>query len=259
MGVPGIIVARTDAEAANLLDGRERRARPAVHPGRHQPAAPVLQGLLPGADEAVPRRGRHRAQRPPALRRVRRGVSPPPTPGSTAAGSRRWPRRRRGAAKAARRAGVDAIFDKAASRFLVDLWETEAGLETFGEAVAEVLEFRAGEGETFAMTRRRVAQLRRRRVAATPRARRPRASASTSSGTASSPRRPRATTRSAAASSTPSPSRSPRRRSPTSSGWRPRPPTSTRRASSPRRSTRSSPRRCWPTTSRRRSTGTPPA
>ena len=36
MGVPGIIVARTDAEAANLLDGSRRRARPALHPRRHQ-------------------------------------------------------------------------------------------------------------------------------------------------------------------------------------------------------------------------------
>ena len=37
MGVPGIIVARTDAEAANLPRRLRRRARPALHPRRHQP------------------------------------------------------------------------------------------------------------------------------------------------------------------------------------------------------------------------------
>jgi isocitrate lyase len=46
---------------------------------------------------------------------------------------------------------VDALFDQAASRVL-DLWETEAGLETYGEAVAEVLEFRESEGEAPAMS-----------------------------------------------------------------------------------------------------------
>ena len=75
------------------------------------------------------------------------------------------------------------------------------------------------------------------------------------------PRRRRATTRSAAASTTPSPSPWPRRPSPTCCGWRPRPPISSRRQrmlrrGDPRRVPRT---RCWPTTCRRRSTGTPPA
>ena len=52
-----------------------------------------------------------------------------------------------------------------------------------------------------------------------------------------------------------SPAASPTRRTPTCSGSRPRRPTSTRRASSPRRSTRGTPASCWPTTARRRSTG----
>ena len=46
---------------------------------------------------------------------------------------------------------VDSLFDKLASRFL-EVWEAEAGLETYGEAVAEVLEFRASEGETLEMS-----------------------------------------------------------------------------------------------------------
>ena len=46
---------------------------------------------------------------------------------------------------------ADAEFEKASSR-LVSLWESEAGLETYGEAVAEVLEFRIDEGEEFPMS-----------------------------------------------------------------------------------------------------------
>ena len=34
----------------------------------------------------------------------------------------------------------------------MERWEAEAGLETYGEAVAEILEFRASEGEALEMT-----------------------------------------------------------------------------------------------------------
>ena len=44
-----------------------------------------------------------------------------------------------------------ATFDGVASRFLA-AWEDEAGLETYGEAVAEVLDFRASEGEPLEMS-----------------------------------------------------------------------------------------------------------
>jgi hypothetical protein len=37
---------------------------------------------------------------------------------------------------------ADAVLDKVASR-LVEQWEAEAGLESFGEALAKVLEFRS--------------------------------------------------------------------------------------------------------------------
>ena len=75
MGVPGLVVARTDAEAANLLDGSWRRARSAVHPWRDQPRRPVLPGRVPGGDAAPQRRRRGRDQRAPPIRRAgRRGV-----------------------------------------------------------------------------------------------------------------------------------------------------------------------------------------
>jgi len=46
---------------------------------------------------------------------------------------------------------VDSTFDGVASR-LAEVWEEDAGLETYGEAVAEVIEFRADEGEEIGMS-----------------------------------------------------------------------------------------------------------
>ena len=54
MGVPGIIVARTDAESATLLDGRsDDRDQPFIL-GATQPLAAHLQGGLPRHPAAVP-------------------------------------------------------------------------------------------------------------------------------------------------------------------------------------------------------------
>ena len=46
---------------------------------------------------------------------------------------------------------VDALFDKVEKRF-VDAWQEDAGLETYGEAVAELLAFREREGEPLEMS-----------------------------------------------------------------------------------------------------------
>jgi isocitrate lyase len=48
-------------------------------------------------------------------------------------------------------AGVEAILDPIVDRYL-DSWQAEAGLKTYGQAVADVLEFRTNEGETFDMS-----------------------------------------------------------------------------------------------------------
>ena len=74
MGVPGIIVARTDAEAANLIDSRaDERDQPFLL-GATNLEDPVLQAVLPGDDAALLRAGRRGAQRPSALRASRRRV-----------------------------------------------------------------------------------------------------------------------------------------------------------------------------------------
>jgi isocitrate lyase len=145
MGVPGIIVARTDAEAANLIDGRgDERDQPflvgATNPDVpaykpcflalmqhfHELGVAELNGHLlyaiPAGEHAVARKWLEQhgilAQATEAVKSLRAG----------------------------KESSIDAMFDRIAARFL-EAWEDEAGLETFGEAVAEVVEFRASEGE----------------------------------------------------------------------------------------------------------------
>ncbi|HYN22588.1 MAG TPA: isocitrate lyase ICL2 [Thermoanaerobaculia bacterium] len=149
MRVPGIIVARTDAEAANLIDSRADE--------RDQPF------LLGATNLDVPS---YKACFLALMRRFYElGVEElnghllyALSAGEYAAAGD-W-LARNGildlAAEAAvtLRAGkelsVDPVFDKVESRF-VDAWQEDADLETYGEAVAKALEFRESEGEPVAM------------------------------------------------------------------------------------------------------------
>ncbi|MEK6409518.1 MAG: isocitrate lyase ICL2 [Acidobacteriota bacterium] len=145
MGVPGIIVARTDAEAANLIDG--------IGDERDQPF------LLGSTNRDVP------AYKVCFLALIQRfyelgvrelnGHLLYAIADDEHAFATDWLERRgilRQVAEAAaiyregKETSLDAMFDGVATRFL-EVWEDEAGLETFGEAVAEVLEFRESEGE----------------------------------------------------------------------------------------------------------------
>ena len=237
MRVPGIIVARTDAEAATFLDNRTRRARPAVHPRRDEPRAAELPGRLPGDPEDAARARARRDPGAPALRGPR---------GRDAAAARLARAGRAAAARSSetpqsardrrRRRPIEELLDAIDTRFL-EAWQADAGLKTYGQAVADVIELRAGEGERFDMTLEEwLAFAGTRVVLRGPREGR-RRWASGRLGSASCPRRPRATTRSRAASTTRSPSRWRPRRSPTCCGWKPRRPTSRTRGDSPRRST----------------------
>ena len=72
MGVPGIIVARTDAEAANLLDNSgDERDHPFIL-GATTASVPSYKSDHAGPDAGVPRRGRRGAQRLQAVRHHRR-------------------------------------------------------------------------------------------------------------------------------------------------------------------------------------------
>jgi isocitrate lyase len=145
MNVGGIIVARTDAEAANLIESRsDERDHPfllgatnldvpsykacflALMRRFHAVGIKELNGHLlyalsdgeyHAAEEWLERRGILRLVDDAAV-----------------------------AHHDARESSVDATFDKVESRF-VDAWVADAGLETYGEAVAEVLAFRESEGD----------------------------------------------------------------------------------------------------------------
>src|SRR3954467_13310496 len=150
MRVPGIIVARTDAEAANLIDSRADE--------RDQPF------LLGATNLDVPS---YKACYLALLRRfyeldvrelnghllyalsdgecaaaddwlARRGILDQAVEAATA-----W--------RSGQEAALDSLFDQVESG-LVDAWQEDADLRTYGDAVAEVLAFRESEDDPAAMS-----------------------------------------------------------------------------------------------------------
>jgi isocitrate/methylisocitrate lyase len=150
MGVAGIVVARTDAEAANLLDGcDDERDQPFIL-GVTNPDVPSYRvGFL-----AVMRR-LHDA----GIDEIN-GHNLYAVPAEEAAAADRW-LEQSGVAGAIdeaarghlRRAGAiaDDTLDTAADAFL-EAWESDARLKTMGEAVAAVMAFRADEGAELEMS-----------------------------------------------------------------------------------------------------------
>jgi isocitrate lyase len=147
MGVAGIVVARTDAEAATLLDNRgDERDQPFVL-GVTNLSLPSYKAVVLALLRACHRAG--------AAELV--GFRLYALAEEEYAAAEAWFAKRgfdrlvaEGAAKVARReAAAETTFDQTLARVL-EAWEAEAGLETYAEAVAEVLEFRAEEGETLA-------------------------------------------------------------------------------------------------------------
>ena len=151
MKVAGLIVARTDAEAANLLDGRgDERDHPFILGATNvQPPSYKLcyLTLMKRFFDA-------------GIRELNGHLLYSISPEEYAAGDA-WLERTGlaalvagGAASLAGRKGsdgaVDSVFDAVESRF-VEVWEAEAVLKTYGQAVADVLEFRASEGERLEM------------------------------------------------------------------------------------------------------------
>lgn len=145
MGVPGIIVARTDAEAGNLIDSRADE--------RDQPF------LLGATNLKIPS---YKACWLALMRRFYdlgvkelNGHFLYALPDGEYAAADAWLERQgildlvAEAAAAWQQNGqqsIDALFDKVEARF-VDAWEADAGLETYGDAVADLLEFAESEGD----------------------------------------------------------------------------------------------------------------
>ncbi|MCX2711710.1 isocitrate lyase ICL2 [Mycolicibacterium sp. J2] len=145
MRVPGIIVARTDAEAANLIDSRADE--------RDQPF------LLGATNLRIP------SYKSCFLAMTRRffdlgvtelnGHKLYALPDGEYAAAEAWLDSHgilRLVADAAAswkdnpRQSLDKLFDGVESAF-VDAWQDDAGLQTYGDAVADLLEFREREGE----------------------------------------------------------------------------------------------------------------
>ena len=150
MGVPGIIVARTDAEAATLLDGRaDERDHPFILGATsivlpsyklctlgmlkclHESGLEDVKGhLLYTISDAEYCEAEAWLERAGVLRLLKDKVAAYRQDGDVT---------------------VDAVLNEITNR-LVEAWEAEAGLETYDEAVAAVMEFRIDEGENFDMS-----------------------------------------------------------------------------------------------------------
>ncbi len=150
MRVPGILVARTDAESATFIESRsDERDQPFILGATNVDLPSYKAGYLAilrklfelGVDEV---RGHmlfamSEAEYAAAFDWLERV-------GLMSVISERAPALRdMGAAE------LDAALDKIDTRF-VDAWRAEAGMKTYGLAVAEVLEFRLAEGEHFDVT-----------------------------------------------------------------------------------------------------------
>ena len=150
MGVPGILVARTDAEAATLIEGRDdERDQPfilgatdvtvpsyravslAIHRKLHALGVDEIRGhlmfALPDAEYDAADAWMERAAITPVIEEQ----------------ARAWRDRDT--------SNIDAMLDAVMTRFL-DEWQTDAGLMTYGDAVADVLESRAGDGQPLEMS-----------------------------------------------------------------------------------------------------------
>jgi isocitrate lyase len=151
MGVAGILVARTDAESATLLDGRsDDRDQPFILGATHLNLPSFRASFL-----AILRRF-HRAgveelsgHQLYALCEEEYGAAD----GWLARlGFDRAVDEAAAALKEGTIPGVDAALDQVFDKF-VDAWQQEAGVCTYAEAVANVIGFREAEGEQLPMTR----------------------------------------------------------------------------------------------------------
>ena len=150
MGVPGLIVARTDAESATFIDGRgDERDQPFIIgatnldlPTFKACYIAVLKTLHDAGIDAI--RGHllfamSKEEFDTAVAWLKKaGVTPLIDEGARAFKSGKEP-------------NVDKVLDPIVNKCL-QIWEAEAGLKTCGQAVADVMAFRAGEGEKFEMS-----------------------------------------------------------------------------------------------------------
>lgn len=150
MKVPGIIVARTDAEAATYLDGRgDERDHPFIL-GATNVAIPsykvaYLAILKRFYENGITEINGHllyrisEAEYDAAFNWLKRIGMMPAIDDSIKA------------FKQQKEVSIDTVLDIVVTKFL-DLWQMEAGLKTYGQAVADVMKFHIDEGSKFEMS-----------------------------------------------------------------------------------------------------------
>jgi isocitrate lyase len=151
MRVPGIVVARTDAEAATFLDNRsDERDQPFILgatnmdlPSYRVAFLAILKTLHDLGLEEI--RGH-------LLFQVPEEESRKASAWLEQVGLRTLiERNARIARDAETETSLDSLLDAIDTRYS-EIWQAQAGLKTYGEAVADVLESRIGEGEPFELT-----------------------------------------------------------------------------------------------------------
>ncbi len=151
MRVPGIIVARTDAEAATFLDNRsDERDQPFILGATNLELPSYRVGFL-----AI-----QKALHDLGLDEIR-GHLLFAVPDDDMRAAVAW-LAQVGLMSSIERDARDLLATEGETRFeelldaidarYAEVWQAEAGLRTYGEAVADVLELRIGEGERFDMT-----------------------------------------------------------------------------------------------------------
>ncbi len=150
MRVPGIIVARTDAEAATFIENRsDERDQPFILGATNLDLPSYKAGYLAilrklyelGVDEV-------RGHMLFALSEVEYAAA---FDWLERVGLLSMITERAPALRNMSSTELDAALDKIDTRY-VETWQAEAGMKTYGRAVAELLEFRTAEGYPFDMT-----------------------------------------------------------------------------------------------------------
>ncbi len=150
MRVPGIVVARTDAESATLLDGRsDERDQPFIL-GATNTNLPTFKAAFLAILRRFYRAGIEELSGHQLYATCEEEYTAADAwlfeMGLTALLDQAVVEYEKGGSLA-----IDVALDKVFDRF-VDVWQVEANVKTYGEAVADVMRFLASEGVLFPMT-----------------------------------------------------------------------------------------------------------
>jgi isocitrate lyase len=150
MRVPGVIVARTDAEAAAFLEGRgDERDHPFILGATNVDLPPYKVGYL-----AIVRKLRELGvgdARGDQLYKISAAEYDEASAWLVETGVMRLLEEGAKAFQEADGPSVEELVERAEAEYL-EAWQSEANLKSYPQAVADVIELRTGEGETFDMS-----------------------------------------------------------------------------------------------------------